>query len=79
MDEIEMSLFRQRRRIQQLHQVQFGFDALEPHFINALRAFYNRRRCWTTQIRFGNLYHHHLPHLDNQHPNITSSKNPAPP
>lgn len=50
-------LFRQRHRIQRLHQVQFGFDALEPHFTNDLRAYYNNRSRWRTQVRFGNLYH----------------------
>ena len=52
-DDIKRSLYRQKVRIQDLHQVQFRFDALEPQFSNELRAFHRRR--WTTQIKFGHL------------------------
>nr|POE49716.1 hypothetical protein CFP56_31168 [Quercus suber] len=48
MEDIEIMLFCQRLRIQDLHQVQYRFDALQPRFTNDLRAFHNRRR-WTTQ------------------------------
>lgn len=53
MNDIERSLYRQRMRIQDLHQVQFQFDTLQLQFSNDLRAFHSRR--WTTQIRFGHL------------------------
>lgn len=59
MEDVEMMLFRQRNIIQDRHQVQFSFDVLEPQFSNDLRAFYNRRRGWTSHFRFGNIYHHH--------------------
>nr|POF06586.1 hypothetical protein CFP56_17320 [Quercus suber] len=59
MEDVEMMLFRQRHNIQTRHHVHFSFDVLEPHFSNELRAFYNRRRRWTSRIRFGNIYHHH--------------------
>ena len=64
MDSIEVSLFRQRLRIQRLHQVQFRYDALEPLFTNDLRAYFNPRRGWTSQLRFGPIYplnHNPLP------------------
>ncbi|KAL0014775.1 hypothetical protein SO802_001844 [Lithocarpus litseifolius] len=51
MEDIEIMLYRQRLRIQDLHQVQYKFDALQPQFSNDLRAFHNHRRRWTTQIR----------------------------
>ena len=63
MDDIEVMLFRQRLRIQDLHQVQFRFDALQPQFSNDLRAFHNRRRRWTTQIRYG-LFHQSPDHAN---------------
>nr|POE79032.1 hypothetical protein CFP56_74878 [Quercus suber] len=50
MDEIERMLIHQRNRIQQTYQVQFGFDSLEPHFHNDLRAYYHKRWRWTTQV-----------------------------
>lgn len=53
MDDIEGSLYRERMRIQDLHQVWFRFDTLQPQFSNDLQAFHSRR--WTTQIRFGHL------------------------
>ena len=59
MEDIETMLFWQRPRIQDLHQVNFSFDTLEPQFGNFLHAFYNSRR-WTTQIRYG--YRQHQPH-----------------
>lgn len=51
-------------RIQRLHQVHFRFDALEPLFSNDLRAFYNARNGWISQIRFrpNHLSHHHHHH-----------------
>ena len=63
MDDIEVMLFRQRLRIQDLHQVQFRFDALQPQLSNDLRAFHNRRRRWTTQIRYG-LFHQSPDHAN---------------
>ncbi|KAL0011589.1 hypothetical protein SO802_006697 [Lithocarpus litseifolius] len=48
MDDIELMLYRQRMRIQELHHTQYRFDGLQPQFTNELRAFHNRRR-WTTQ------------------------------
>ena len=36
MDDIERSLYRQRMRIQDLHQVQFQFDTLQLQFSNDL-------------------------------------------
>lgn len=56
MDDIEMMIFRQSYRIQNLHQVRYGFDALEPLFNNDLRAFYNRRRRWNSRPNFSNLH-----------------------
>lgn len=44
MDAVEASLYRQRMRIQRLHQVQFRFDTLEPLFTNDLRVFFNLMR-----------------------------------
>lgn len=61
MDDIEMSLFRQWVRIQNIHQVQFRYKSLEPHFTNELRAFSTNKRAWTSQLRFGILYHQHYP------------------
>lgn len=58
MEEVEMTLFRQRYRIQNLHQVLYNFDALEPHFSNNLRAFYNQRRKWTSRTHFSNMQQH---------------------
>ena len=55
MVDIEELLHRQRQRIQEEFQVQYGFDPLEPHFVNEIRAFYNRPQRWSTQIRFGPL------------------------
>lgn len=42
MDDVEIMLFMQRQRIQELHQVQYRFDALQPQFTNDLRAYHNR-------------------------------------
>ena len=53
-----------RVRIQDLHQVQYRFDALQPQFTNELRAFHRRR--WTTQVRFG--------HLNQNHGHVSASK-----
>ena len=57
MEDIKMMIFRQQYRIQNLHQVRYSFDALEPPFSNDLRAFYNKRRRWTTRPNFGNMQH----------------------
>ena len=46
MDDIERMLYRQSMRIQEIHQVQFCFDVLKPHFSNDLKDFHRRR--WTT-------------------------------
>ena len=70
MDDIELMLYRQHLRIQDLHQVQFRFDALQPQFSNYLRASHNRQRRWTTQARFGFTYHPSV-HANHQtHPPI---------
>ena len=42
MTDIEQLLHRQRQRIQDKFHVQYGFDPMEPHFVNELKAFYNR-------------------------------------
>uniref|UniRef100_A0A2N9H6E1 CCHC-type domain-containing protein n=1 Tax=Fagus sylvatica TaxID=28930 RepID=A0A2N9H6E1_FAGSY len=55
MTDIEQLLHRQRQRIQEEFHVQYGFDPMEPHFVNELKAFYNRPQRWSTQIRFGPL------------------------
>jgi hypothetical protein len=55
MANIEHLLHRQRQRIQREFQVQYEFDPLEPHFVNEIRAFYNRPHRRNTQIRFGTL------------------------
>lgn len=39
MNEIERMLILQKHRIQRLHQVQYGYDSLDPHFHNELRVF----------------------------------------
>ena len=68
--------------------MQFRFDALKPHFSNDLKAYFNRRRRWTTKICFGLVaQHQHYScnplHYPNQHfthtqtPNLSS--NPANP
>lgn len=65
-DDIELMLYRQRLRIQELHNTQYRFDGLQPQFTNELRVYHNRRRRWTTQVRFGPMHpassqtqHHH--------------------
>ena len=78
MDEIERWIYRQRRRIQRIHQVQFGFNVLEPLFANNLRAYHNRRRTWTTQIRFRNIYHNPHMHSHDQPPNLENNEAPSP-
>ena len=45
----------QRHRIQRLYHVPFAFDILEPQFHNELRAYFNKRRSWTTKARFGTM------------------------
>jgi hypothetical protein len=55
MTDIEQLLQRQRQRIQDEFHVQYGFNPMEPHFVNELRAFYNKPQRWSTQIRFGPL------------------------
>nr|POE66386.1 hypothetical protein CFP56_15105 [Quercus suber] len=54
MDEVERMLICQRHRIQRLYQVPFAFDSIEPQFHNELRAYFNKRRRWTTRARYGN-------------------------
>ena len=78
MDEIERWIHRQRRRIQRIHQVQFGFDVLEPLFANNLRAYHNRRRRWATQIGFGNINHNPHIHSHDQPPNLENNDVPSP-
>ena len=68
MEDIEITLYRQRLRIQDLHQVQYKFDALQPQFSNDLKAFHNRQRRWTTQIRYG-FFNHPFDHAIPSHPN----------
>lgn len=75
-EDVKMMLFRQRYHIQNLHQVHFSFDALEPQFSNDLRAFYNRRRRRTSYICFGNIYHHH-PFPQTTHPNPVNQNSPT--
>ena len=41
MEEVELMLFRQRQCIQELHQMQYRFDAVQPQFTNELRAYHN--------------------------------------
>lgn len=54
--------------------MQYKFDALQPQFTNELRAYHNRRRRWTTQVRFGFVDHSH-----NQVPlNSSPSEHPGP-
>ena len=77
MDAIEGWLYRQRRRIQCLHQVQFGVDVVEPMFSNELRAYYNRRRRWTTQVHFGHLHHHNHMHPQGN-PHMQDNQNSPP-
>ena len=61
-----------------MHQVQFSFDALEPQFANDLKAFYNLRRRWISQILFGNIYHHHHNHPKPYHPQTLLIEAPIP-
>lgn len=42
MEDVELLLHRQRLCIQSQFQVHYGFDPLEPHFVNEIWAFYNR-------------------------------------
>ena len=69
MDEVERCLIRQRQRLQRIFHVQYGFDAMEPHFHNELRAFYNKRRHWTTQVRGGNMQPNNHDHIHHPDPN----------
>uniref|UniRef100_A0A2N9FPK1 Uncharacterized protein n=1 Tax=Fagus sylvatica TaxID=28930 RepID=A0A2N9FPK1_FAGSY len=55
MVDVEHLLHRQRQRIKRDFQVHYGFDPLEPHFVNEIRAFYNRPHRRNTQIRFSHL------------------------
>ena len=55
MVDVEQLLHRQRQRLQNEFHVQYGFDPMEPHFVNEIRAFYNRPQRRNTQIRFGPL------------------------
>ena len=75
MDKVKRILIRQRHWIQHLHQVPFGFDSLEPQFHNELRAYFNKRRSWTTRARFGNMEQEHQVQ---SHPS-PATFNPEPP
>nr|POF06611.1 hypothetical protein CFP56_17341 [Quercus suber] len=77
MDDIEIMLYRQRLRIQDIHQVQYRFDTLQPQFSNYLRASHNRRRRWTTQVCFGPSHHDHV-HASHQ-PFPTAFPDPSTP
>ena len=77
MDDIEIMLYRQRLRTQELHQVQYKFDALQPQFSNYLRASHNRRRRWTTQVCFGPILHNQAHASQQPHP--TAFPNPSTP
>ena len=77
MDDIEIMLYRQRLRTQELHQVQNRFDALQPQFSNYLRASHNRRRRWTTQVCFGPILHN--PAHASQQPYPPAFPNPSTP
>ena len=55
MEDVEQLLHRQRQRIQDQFHVPYGFDPFEPHFVDEIRAFYNRLLRRNTQIRFGPL------------------------
>ncbi|XP_050269644.1 uncharacterized protein LOC126713816 isoform X1 [Quercus robur] len=71
MDNIELMLYRQRLRIQDLHQVQYRYDAMQPQFSNDLQTFHKRR--WTTQFWFGHITqlagHANPHHSSPDHPN----------
>ena len=61
-EEIKYMIHRQRIRLERNFHVQFDFDVLMPHFVNEIRAIYNRQSRRTTQIRFGMFSsHHHTP------------------
>ena len=75
MDEVERMLIRQRQRIQKLYQVPSSFDSLEPQFHNELRAYFNKRRHWTTRARYGNMDVDNLPQDHPSHVTI----DPKPP
>ena len=83
MEEVELMLFRQRQRIQELHQVQYRFNALQPQFTNELRAYHNRRRRWTTQACFGHVDQTHQQVLLNpshsEHPDPSTPSTPHSP
>lgn len=55
MEDVEQLLHHQRLFIQNQFQVHYGFHPVEPHFVNEIRAFYNRPQRRNTQIRFGPL------------------------
>ena len=83
MEKVELMLFRQRQRIQELHQVQYRFNALQPQFTNELRAYHNRRRRWTTQVCFGHVDQTHQQVLLNpshsEHPDPSTPSTPHSP
>uniref|UniRef100_A0A2N9E636 DUF4283 domain-containing protein n=1 Tax=Fagus sylvatica TaxID=28930 RepID=A0A2N9E636_FAGSY len=51
----DVILHRQRQRIQNQFHVQYGYDPMEPHYINEIKAFYNIPQRRNTQVRFGPL------------------------
>uniref|UniRef100_A0A2N9ETE7 Reverse transcriptase domain-containing protein n=1 Tax=Fagus sylvatica TaxID=28930 RepID=A0A2N9ETE7_FAGSY len=84
MADVEQLIHRQRQRIQDELHVQYGFDPLEPHFVNELRAFYNRPQRWSTQIRFGPLskdtgYRHRQHQQGGPSPPQPTMQKPTPP
>ena len=55
MEDVEEILHRQRQRIQNQFHVQYGYDPMESHYINEIKAFYNIPQRRNTQVRFGPL------------------------
>ena len=77
LDDVEVMLFRQRLRIQELYQVQYRFDGLQPQFTNELRASYNRRKRWTTQVCVGQVTQN--PHQSHSHLGLYDYPDPSTP
>lgn len=67
-----------------MFQVPYAYDSLEPHFHNELRAYFNKRRRWTTRARYGyvdvdvdNLSQEHPSHVTvDLEPLLASNPNP---
>ena len=55
-EDVEQFLHRQHQRIQHQFQLHYDFDPLEPHFVNEMRAFYNRPLRRNIQVCFGPLH-----------------------